>query len=630
MLPPDRKIKINFSVSRGLQTEESIVYKSRPFDQLLDMNIDKKDVLIKKIAFNGSNQLMETIGNEEKKKMIHLSFAFLYIDPLKSSVEDKVYDTYCNFTHTIAGGVHKDVVDECICRFFVPKVRASLSNKEKESMDIKWEDVRTGLRCVANLSTNAQVDFEGNMKESIGNKKLVEPLKEIVNNALENYFSEEQDQLKIILKLIKVNAKVRIESNKVRSKVAKEKIDKWNKHEIANFRDVEELQEDKDKPKELFLIEGEKSAMGTAFDGRDPGYQALYGFRGMTKNPYKDNLSRILDPKSGNREWYNYEKILDCGRGADFDIDKLKWDKIIIMTDADVDGSGIAQSICAYNMYVHPEIIEAGRFYKVLPPLYSIGTKKSLTYARDKLELIEKDFKAIAANMTFEAYEKPKPMSKSEVKEFLMDTINYLGDLIHVAKHYRVDKFFVERIIAFIARSFNTVTEDLDIENHMKDQHFRTNMIAFIQQWFPEIELVGTDSLRGIVNFHEQSIQITNRFIRNTIDLYEPIQKYNDILKVTDKNEEPEFLSIGQALSIGEKYRVDIQSRFKGLGEMDAEELWETTMNPDTRILVRLTSEDLEKEMEVFWKLNGGRKKDLEERKKLFRGRRLRKEELDN
>lgn len=635
LLPDRRKIKINLTISNGLQNAEKIKYKSKPFSTILDDRLaaEKDIVLTKKVFAKGTRYVDETIAGNVKQKQLDLEFVFQYIDPTSITALHSGYDSYCNFTHTIAGGIHVDAVDDCLCRFFVPKVRAILNNKEKETMEIKWDDVRTGLCCAINLSTNAQVDFQGNMKEEIGNKDLIQPMKEIVNAELEKYFSEHEEHLKQILKLIKLNAKVRIEATKVRTKIAKNAVTKWNTHEISNFRDVQKMpgkRISEEAKYELFIIEGEKSALGTAVDGRDPSYQALYGVRGMTKNVYSNKLSEILDPKNGNREWVNYEKVLECGYGDNFDINRLKWDKIIIMSDADIDGSGISQGVAAYHLYVHPEIVQAGRLYKVLPPLYSIGKKKDdLSYARDKMEKIEMDFKEIGKNMTFELVGKKKSMGKSEVKEFLYDTINYLSDLTHAAKHYSVDKFFLERIVAFIALTVSTIGKDTDVESLMQNQNFRTNLVAFVQEYYPEISLIGTDSLRGTVNLHEQSIQITNRFIENTIDLYESIKKYGELIKVTDKNQEPEVISIGQALTISTKYAVRIFSRFKGLGEMDSDELWDTTMNPDTRLLVRLTSDDLKKELETFQMLNGKRKKDLEGRKNLLRGRRIRMEDLD-
>ena len=622
LFPKTKKITVNFVLSKGMKNLEEITYKSGDFSEILN-TIVTKNTLSKPIKLSSDGTIVEEIAGEKKKKTLNLEFAFCYDDS-----SENIYDSYCNFTNTTKGGVHVSAVEEVLCRFLVAKTKAALTEKEKDKLDILWNDVRSGLKMVLNLSTNAQVEFQGNMKEEIGNRKLIPVIKESVQPVVEAYFDKNQDQLKNLIRIVKMNARVRIEANKVKSGVIKESIGKFNSHEIPNYR---EASGDASFKKELFLIEGERSAMGTAIDCADRRYQAMFGFRGMTANSYKTDISELLNPTSGNKEWVYYMRVLNCGRGKNFDISKCPFDKIIIMTDADIDGSGITQAIASFHLQVLPELVEAGRLYKVLPPLYSIGNnKKNLTYARNKEELVDIYYKNIANNVKLQLYGADKPMNKEETKEFLADTAYYHDNLIHMAKHYGVDKFLLENIVSFLVKNIDGLNNETNVEKYMQDQHFRTNLIAYVQESFPEIQLVGNDSLRGIVNYHEQSIQITNRFVHKTSEIFDAIRKYNYVLKVTENKGEPRYMSIGQLLDMCTKYLAKIYARFKGLGEMDAEELWDTTMNPDTRVLIRLTTKDLEDELERFKVMNSASKKYREKRKEMMKGYKVRREDLDN
>ena len=622
LLPKKRPIVINYEVMKGLEPVDSIVFKQRDFDELLP-NIVTGNKMSKKVSLNTKATIDEIIGGKVKTKVLNLQFAFMYDDSSES-----VYDSYCNFTNTTENGVHVDAVEECLCRFFTVKTRASLSEREKEKYDILWNDVRAGLKMILNLNTNAQVGFEGNMKEKIGNKLLFPVIKEAVTPLITNYFEEHDDELKNIIKIVKLNARARIEANKVKTKIVAESVGRFNDHEIPNYR---RAYGGKNVSKEIFLIEGERSALGSAVDAADRTFQGFYGLKGQTKNVIKGDISKIMNPQTGNKEWVGYVKALGCGWGKNCDPSKCVYDRIIFMTDADVDGYGITEGAIAFHLYALTPLVEAGMLYKVLPPLYSIGkSQKKLTYARNKDELAEIYYKNIAANIKIQRYGNPKFMNKQEVKQFLVDTNTYSENLVHIAKHYGIDKFLLERIIAYLVKTIPGIDMNTDVEKYMGTLVFKTNLIAFVQEQFPEVTLVGKDSLRGIVNHHEQSIQITNRLVHMASELFDVIRLYDYVIKVVEGDLEPQYLSIGQFLDLSMKYTPRIYVRYKGLGEMSSGQLWDTTMNPDTRVLVHLTTQDLERELAVFQMMNGGRAKDREDRKKIMRGYKIRREDLDN
>ena len=129
------------------------------------------------------------------------------------------------------------------------------------------------------------------------------------------------------------------------------------------------------KWKELSIVEGD-SASSAARNGCDPDTQAFFLLRGVTANPFKCSLAEIMDPKTGNKEWRELVSIMRCGIGPKFDINKLYFNRINILTDADVDGAFISQGILGFFYLYFRPIIEAGMLYKVFSPLYKLDDKE--------------------------------------------------------------------------------------------------------------------------------------------------------------------------------------------------------------------------------------------------------------
>src|SRR5699024_7192452 len=172
--------------------------------------------------------------------------------------------------NTIDGGVHVTTVDSCICRFLQSETRNSLSDREKEKIDILWQDIRTDLRIVINLTSDAQVQFMGNAKTQIGNDNLIPIIKDLVNIGLKEFFEKNQTVLQSYIKIVKTNAKARIELNKIKSTNTKPKTDRFHGFINDNFTPCNNRGK---QYKELYLIEGAQSAAGGVKDARDPNVQ---------------------------------------------------------------------------------------------------------------------------------------------------------------------------------------------------------------------------------------------------------------------------------------------------------------------------------------------------------------------
>ena len=274
-----------------------------------------------------------------------------------------------------------------------------------------------------------------------------------------------------------------------------------------------------------------------------------------------------------------------------------------------------------------PEIIQAGRLYKSVAPLYRL-IDKNHEFARSKKEFVEVYQDKIVNSYKVAFLENSKNfVSKNEFREFIYDTQDYASKLVRIAKHYGVNKFLVERLAAYLVwnQDYGDHLEDLFGENKYSET------MEWIQKMFPEMKSNGTSTLRGIIEGKFQSVKLNSRFFKKVKELFPVFEKYGYALRIHEKKvSDDRTVSIGQFLDETSKYRPEIMSRFKGLGEANAEQLWDTTLNPDTRILIQFTMDDYERTMKEFHILRGKTTKDMQLRKEIMKNYVIDRDDLDN
>ena len=566
------------------------------------------------------------LKHRKVKRIVDYSVIIAFDDNI-----DCIFNSYCNFTNTIDGGVHLDAATNAVFRYLHKRAKAALSDKEKDKIDILWNDIRSNMKMVVKLSTDASVEFIGNAKQKIGSEELGPIMVAGITEELVKYLEKDHPETgKNIDKLIKLNAKARIEANKARTATVKNNLTRFDEHEMKNYSPCNS--KGKNDYRELYIVEGD-SAKGSANGGRYPSFQAVYAVRGVTANPFKQSLAELMNEKTGNQELIKLVKILRCGIGNNFNINNLYFDKIIIMTDADIDGHGITASIAAFFLLYMPELVLAGKIYKVLPPLYALRSGNNRYFARnkeDKLKFWKKDvIKHYSVKLPVIGKE---PLSKSEFNMFLDDTDSYQDNLSRITNHFKVNKFLIERIAAFMVFiQDGKIDYDYDPADFLSDQRKITTLMDALQQEFPEVKLVSDDTIRGVVEGRYQSLSINKRFIRRISVLFETFNKYGYSAAVMESGESKyRRISIGRFLDESLKYAPTIETRFKGLGEMTPDSLRETTLNPNTRILVRFVCHDIKRALKQFEMMFGTKQADLAGRKVMMSNYQIKHDDLDN
>ena len=624
-----KKITTNFELWDGKTLKKKEKIKSKPFSELIKSVC--KSYAVEPYVIRKSTTIMEEdINGKKTKKNVNLEVAFCYDSKTYPNENTKVV-SYCNYTRTINGGTHEQAVDESICRFLQSVTKSGLSEKEKDKTDILWQDVRTNLRVVINLNSNAQVQFVGNAKTEIGNKELIPVIKDLMQAGFEELEKNDNNLLQSYAKFVKKNAKARIELSKIRNVNTKPKTNAFLDHLDANFTPCNNRGK---MYKEIYLVEGQRSAMGSVVDGRNPDVQAVLGFRGVTANAYKRDVTNIFD----NAEWKNYcQKI-------NFDIknprvEDIKYDKIIISTDADSDGHGIASGIGAFHAKFALDLVKAGKLYRVYPPLYRIKDSKN-PFMRTKKELIDYYLGTILKKFTIElkAFKKSgKKFTKSDFKTFVYDTEYYHDRLVYLGDHYSVSRGLIEiagfnLVMYGLFRGKSDFNPEKTVKSALDDQVFITTLMSDVQKFYKEIVYDDkTKSLRGVIDGSYQALNITTRFADKVYETFGDIwKKYGLYVSYSEGESKKVNTTIGGFLEASLKYQPKIEERYKGLGEADWKDIGATIMDPSKRILVQLTVDDVKKDLKEIELLFSGSSEARLARKKMMKEYRVDPDEIDN
>lgn len=327
------------------------------------------------LLFSFEGKLKEEALGKTYNRTFKLDVCIMYADPEKYKGED-IRHSWMNMIHTSQNGDHVNGVLGGYTKFI--KERLIAKNKKFAEVNMK-RDIEAHMSIVVRAWCDYANMFSAQAKQAV----LSDPLRAAIREATYNELSKiaTSPVVNNIIDVIIGNYRARIEGEKARNISSSTKaIKTWQKpdsyYPASSVKTVQ--------PKELYLVEG-KSAGGGLKGARDASYQAILTFRGKSLNVWDETLSRVLQSQT----WLNLVKVLGCGIGTTFDMKKLAFDKIIISTDADIDGYHIRVILIIFFVKYYPEIIQAGKLYIAEPPLYKLASNKDILYVASQSEYID-------------------------------------------------------------------------------------------------------------------------------------------------------------------------------------------------------------------------------------------------
>jgi DNA gyrase subunit B len=514
--------------------------------------------------------------------------------------------SFANNINTHDGGTHLVGFKSALTRTLNAYGASSGQAKDLQEA-MQGEDTREGL-CAVISAKVPNPQFEGQTKGKLGNSEVKGIIESLLNEKLGAFLQENPSVAKrIILKVLDA-ARAREAARKARDLTRR----KGALDGAGLPGKLAECQEKDPAKCELYLVEGD-SAGGSAKQGRDRVFQAILPLRGKILNVEKARLDKTL----ASEEIRNIIAALGTGVGADdFSAAKLRYHRIILMCDADVDGSHIRTLLLTFFYRQMKELIERGHLYIAQPPLFKAKAGKSERYLKDDV--------ALDAFLMERAVENRRVRlgSGQEVDGVklirLLERLVSVGKLLDMIERKGTPRSLVERLL-------RAQIKDADA---FSDKARLLELIRPIREAGADIILEDDEEhgiceivLQHATNGHRREVRLGHDFVgspeyKALYSAYEDVRELDKPpLVVLDGGETilPSREALLQHIMAEGKRGLTIQ-RYKGLGEMNAEELWETTMNPDTRTLLQIRLEDEEVAENIFTTLMG----DAVEPRRLF------------
>jgi DNA gyrase subunit B len=514
--------------------------------------------------------------------------------------------SFANNINTVDGGSHLSGFRSALTRTINAAGQSGGLFKDVKE-NLTGDDVREGLTAVVSVKL-PQPQFEGQTKGKL-NSDIQGYVVQLINEKLGEFFDKNPPVMKKIVGKAIDAARAREAARKARDltrrKGAMDSGGLPGKLADCQERDPERC--------ELFLVEGE-SAGGTAKGGRDRRYQAILPLRGKILNVEKARYDKML----GHEEIRAMITALGTGIGKDdFDVARLRYGKIIIMTDADVDGSHIRTLLLTFFYRHMQELIKRGHIFVAQPPLYRIKKGKSEKYIKDDKEFTREILRRATENLKVETADKAT-LEGTELRNFLMTLDEFQLTWRRMERRLREP-----RVVEILARPELAIDTKADFqeEANLKPVHEALKALKISSELKREEEHSAWMVTFKDPTNAERAIDIelaTQPEYRRLRTLAKQAAKLNRPPFVVIKENQRENLAnwrdlLSHVKSEGTR-EVSVQ-RYKGLGEMNAEQLWETTMNIETRTLLKVRLEDLVLTDEIFTTLMG---EDVESRRKFI------------
>jgi DNA gyrase subunit B len=514
--------------------------------------------------------------------------------------------SFANNINTVDGGSHLSGFRSALTRTInAYGQQGGLFKDVKEGLS--GDDVREGLTAVVSVKL-PQPQFEGQTKGKL-NSDIQGFVVQFVNSKLGEYFDKNPAVMrKIVGKAIDA-ARAREAARKARDLTRR----KGALDSGGLPGKLADCQEKDPERCELFLVEGE-SAGGTAKGGRDRRYQAILPLRGKILNVEKARYDKML----GHEEIRSMITAIGTGIGlADFDVTKLRYHKIIIMTDADVDGSHIRTLLLTFFFRHMQELIKRGHVFVAQPPLYLIKKGKTQKYIKDDKEFTREILRRATENLTVQTNGEVK-LEGTELRNFLMSLDEFQQMFRRVERRVRD-----ARVVQVLANVEHKVDTKADF--HEKENLEPVTVALKAAKVEARLEHEEEHETWKVVYRDPTNAE---RTIGVDLVLQPEYRRMRTIARQVAKYNQPPFKVLRETKSEtlsgwrellehikGEGTREVSIQRYKGLGEMNAEQLWSTTMNAETRTLLKVDLQDLAETEAIFSTLMG---EDVESRRKFI------------
>jgi DNA gyrase subunit B len=513
-----------------------------------------------------------------------------------NSYQESVF-SFANNINTHEGGSHLSGFKAALTRTLNDYARSKGLLKEKED-NLDGEDVREGLAAVISVKlTDPQ--FEGQTKTKLGNPWVRGLVEQAVNQKLAEFFEENPQDARLVINKAISAARARQAARKAREltrrKSALESMSLPGKLADCSINDPSAA--------ELFIVEGD-SAGGSAKMGRDRTYQAILPLRGKIINTEKNRINKVLS----NNEIQAMITAIGTGLGDEFDLEKLRYHRVIVMTDADVDGSHIRTLILTFMYRQMPALIDGGHVYIAVPPLYKVKLGSQEYYFEKDAQLEELLARDRIPNIEITA-RNGEAVKLTEAKWGRLSGAlqQYEGYYARLRSDFgapAAELMVLHRLIE------HDIESPGDIQGAVTAIGENGYVLSVIEQADEELRVrvveTETSAARNIaVPVELLGSPIYAKLRQAYARLTEVVGAPPFTVRVGKELETAESFEELRALTLDAAKQGIQVSRFKGLGEMNAEQLWETTMDPSKRLLMRVEVEDASAADRMFSMLMG-------------------------
>lgn len=518
--------------------------------------------------------------------------------------------TYANNINTHEGGTHLVGFKAALTRTLN---NYGTKSDLLKSEGIQGDDTREGLTAVISVKI-PEPQFEGQTKTKLGNSEVKGIVETIVGESLTRFLEENPSVGRTIIAKCLEAARAREAARKARELVRRKGIMEGG----ALPGKLADCQSENPEECEIFIVEGD-SAGGSAKQGRDKKFQAVLPLKGKILNVEKARFDKML----GFEEIRTLITALGTGIGSDdFDVSKLRYHKVIIMTDADVDGSHIRTLLLTFFYRQMHEVIQRGYLYIAQPPLYRVKRGKQDRYVKTEDDMIEIIIRGGASELSIKSSDGVS--TNSDALQTAMLKFSPVDSLTRVFAEERADPRAIEAL-SRIAPDALTPQSAAELKEPLK------RIIPFAEVIVEDNTLSVKTRLKGVRKLTKLTPGLLSRpEFKKLQSIFKDLSRLGlpPFVVTEDDKEIAKVDSLRDLFTlVDERGRKGLSiTRYKGLGEMNPEQLWETTMDPQNRILLQVSVEDAIEADEIFTVLMGD---EVEPRRKFIEENALKVKNLD-